>query len=56
VHIASGQQSPLARLEPAHARVALTSWAMPVSACNGAHTITCLMGSFLLWGVRRASG
>jgi hypothetical protein len=32
VHIASGQQFPLARLEPAHARVALTSWAMPVLA------------------------
>ena len=30
--IASGQQFPLARLEPASARVALASWAMPVSA------------------------
>jgi len=56
VHIASGQQSPLARLEPAHARVALTLGTVPVAARNGAHTITCLMGSFLLWGVRRASG
>jgi hypothetical protein len=26
---------------------------MPVSACNGVHSITCLMGSFSLWGVRR---
>src|SRR5271165_4132559 len=32
VHIARGQQFPLARLEPAQARVALASWAMPVSA------------------------
>ncbi len=32
VHIASGQQFALARREPASARVALTSWAMPVSA------------------------
>ena len=31
VDIASGQQFPFARLEPAHARVALASWAMPVS-------------------------
>src|ERR1035437_4043902 len=30
--VASGQQFPLARLEPASARVALTSWAVPVSA------------------------
>src|SRR5208283_1197631 len=29
--IASGQQFSLARLEPAQARVALASWAMPVS-------------------------
>jgi len=51
--IASGQQFPLARLKPAQARVALAPWAMPVSACNGVHSITCLMGSFSLWGVRR---
>jgi len=30
--VASGQQFPFARLEPAPARVALASWAMPVSA------------------------
>ena len=30
--VAGGQQFPLARLEPASARVALASWAMPVSA------------------------
>ena len=30
--VASGQQFPLARLEPAQARVALAPWAMPVSA------------------------
>lgn len=30
--IASGQQFSFARLEPAPARVALASWAMPVSA------------------------
>src|ERR1035438_599814 len=30
--IASGQQFPLARLEPAPARVALAAWAMPVAA------------------------
>jgi len=29
--VASGQQFPFARLEPAPARVALASWAMPVS-------------------------
>jgi hypothetical protein len=31
MHIAGGQQFPLARLQPAHARVALAAWAMPVS-------------------------
>jgi hypothetical protein len=30
--VASGQKLPLARLEPAQARVALAPWAMPVSA------------------------
>ena len=30
--VASGQQFPLARLEPAHARVALASRAVPVAA------------------------
>ena len=30
--VAGGQQFPFARLEPAPARVALASWAMPVSA------------------------
>jgi hypothetical protein len=30
--VASGQQFPLARFEPAPARVAVASWAMPVSA------------------------
>ena len=32
VDVASGQQFPLARLEPAQARVALAAWAVPVSA------------------------
>ena len=32
VDIGSGQQFPFARLEPVSARVALASWAMPVSA------------------------
>jgi hypothetical protein len=32
VDVAGGQQFPFARLEPAPARVALASWAMPVSA------------------------
>jgi hypothetical protein len=32
MHIASGQQFPLTRLEPAHACVALASWAMPIPA------------------------
>ena len=32
VDITSGQQFPLARLEPASARVALAAWAMPISA------------------------
>jgi len=31
MYVASGQQFPFARLEPASARVALASWAMPVS-------------------------
>ena len=31
VHIASGQQFAFARLEPASTRVALASWAMPIS-------------------------
>ena len=51
--IACGQQFPLARLKPAQARVALASGTMPVSARNGELSITCLMGSFLLWRVRR---
>ena len=32
MHIAGGQQFPFTRLEPAQSRVALASWAMPVSA------------------------
>ena len=56
VHVSCGQQFPLPRREPAQAGVALALGAMPVAAGNGVHTITCLMGSFLLWGVRRASG
>ena len=32
MYVAGGQQFPFARLEPAQARVALASWAMPVSA------------------------
>ena len=32
MHVAGGQQFPFTRLEPAHARVALASRAMPVSA------------------------
>src|SRR5450631_4041220 len=31
MHVASGQQFPFARLEPASSRVALASWAMSVS-------------------------
>jgi hypothetical protein len=49
--VASGQQFPFARPEPAPARVALASWAMPVSARNGELSITCLMGSNFLWRV-----
>src|SRR5262245_15144113 len=37
--------------EPALARLRLALWAMPIAACNGVHSITCLMGSFLFWGV-----
>jgi hypothetical protein len=53
VHVSCGQQFPLPRSEPAQAGVALALGAMPVAARNGELSITCLMGSFLLWGVRR---
>jgi len=32
MHVASGQQFPLTRLEPAHACLALASWEMPIPA------------------------
>jgi hypothetical protein len=37
--VACRQKFLLAHLEPASARVALASWTMPVSTCNGVHTI-----------------
>jgi hypothetical protein len=49
--IARRQQLPFTLLEPADAGVALTSWAVPVAACNGARSITCLMVSNSLWRV-----
>ena len=53
--VADGQQFLLPFLKPLVARSGLTLGTVPVAACNGVHSITCLMGSFLLWGVRRTS-
>jgi hypothetical protein len=43
------QQLRRSRRHPSGACVSLASGAMPVPACNGAITITCLMVSFSLW-------
>jgi hypothetical protein len=53
VDVASGQEFPFPRREPAQAGVALAPRTMPVATRNGVLSITCVMGSFLLWGVRR---
>jgi hypothetical protein len=53
VEVRYGQQFCRARRQPFCARVALALGAVPIAACNGVHSITCLMGSFSLWGVRR---
>jgi len=45
VHIGSGQQFPTARLQPTVAGVGLTLGTVPITAGNGEHPITCLMGS-----------
>src|SRR5579863_8339985 len=47
-----GQKVPAARIEPAVTGVGLALRTMPVSTSNGELTITCLMGSNSLWGVR----
>ena len=51
VDIAGGQKVPLARRQPAVARVRLALGTVPVAARNGELPITCLMGSIFLWGV-----
>ena len=45
VDVARGQQFFSPRFQPAVARVSLTLRTMPVAACNGDLSITCLMGS-----------
>jgi hypothetical protein len=52
VEVRHGQQFSRARGQPFCARVPLALRAVPIAACNGVHSITCLMGSFSLWGVR----
>jgi hypothetical protein len=49
------QQIARTRLDPAVPRIGLTPRAMPVATGNGVNPITCLMGSFLFWGVRPAN-
>src|ERR1017187_5953418 len=50
------QQFSRPRGQPFCAHVALALRAVPIPAGNGELSITCIMGSVLLWGVRRASG
>jgi hypothetical protein len=56
MEVRHGQQFGGTRGQPPGTRVALAPGAVPVAARNGELSITCLMGSLLLWGVRRASG
>ena len=56
VEVRNFEEFPFARGEPALARLCLILRAMPVPAGNGELTITCLMGSDLLWGVQRQKG
>jgi hypothetical protein len=51
--VADRRQLLLALLKPQVACSGLALRAVPVAAGNGVLSITCLMGSFLLWGVRR---
>jgi hypothetical protein len=50
VEVLDRQQVGLACLQPAVCGTGLALWAMPVPTCNGVNSITCLMGSFVLWG------
>jgi len=45
-----GEQFGLAVFKPLGAGKRLTLGTMPIPARNGVHSITCLMGSFVLWG------
>ncbi len=56
VKVGYAEQVLFAPCEPALTRLGLTLGTVPVTTGNGVHPITCLMGSFLLWGVQRASG
>jgi hypothetical protein len=53
VEVRNGQQFGRARRQPFCAGVPLALGAVPIAACNGELSITCIMGSVLLWGVRR---
>jgi hypothetical protein len=52
VEVGHGQQFGGTRGQPPGACVALALGTVPVAARNGVRTITCLMGSFSLRGVR----
>ena len=52
VKVWNGQQFGRSRRQPLGARVPLALRAVPIAARNGVRTITCLMGSFSLRGVR----
>jgi hypothetical protein len=53
VEVVGVQQIPLLCFKPSPALLRLALGAASGSAGNGEHPITCLMGSLLLWGVRR---
>ena len=52
VDVGHVEQLALAGLEPALPRLRLTLRTVAITARNGVHSITCLMGSNCLWGVR----
>jgi hypothetical protein len=51
----NGQQLLLPPPKPLLPCIGLAFWAMAVTAGNGELSITCLMGSVPLWGVRRVN-
>ena len=51
VEVVHGQQFILPRAQPLLSRVRLTLGTVAISARNGVHSITCLMGGVSFWGV-----